>query len=332
MEMSGVSRIVASFQCNETEQLLRAESPPGEDPRYLRAVRIAVIVAVVALGCGSKKAPPPATLANLISPATTSVMRTKIDNFPILAIAKQLTDPAQTCWPDLIKKVTAAYQVLLDGDSYFIVEGDLPRADLEKCIPVTFLANPKIRDDDGMLAVESPAGTAYGAWRGNFLVVGTRAQVVAAVGEHEPAWVAKWEALLPTQPSEMAMTSIDLRYAGMMGDDVADWNLMIDKFGANPPVFSGTFTVHYQTPAAATKGLAFIKDWSTRGKFPVKIEADADIVAAFDGFAAAIGKLEPQVSGGELVLAFDSDRLGGPAFFAGVMSHFDKLSGKLPAK
>lgn len=295
-------------------------------------MRIAVIVVGV-LGCGSRKdAAPPATLAHLISPATTSVMRTKIDNFPVLAIAKQLTDPAQTCWPELIKKVTAAYQVLLDGTSYFIVEGDLPRADLEKCIPVTFLANPKIRDDDGMLAVESPVGTAYGAWRGNFLVFGTREQVVAAVGEHEPAWVAKWDKLLPTRPTEMAMASIDLRYAGMMGDDVADWNLTIDKFGANPPFLSGTFTVHYQTPAAATKGLAFIKDWSTRGKFPVQIPADADVVAAFDGFAASVGKLEPKVTGSELAMAFDSDRLGGPAFFAGVMSHFDKLSGKLPAK
>ncbi len=302
------------------------------DPRYAALVRIAVIFAVVALGCGSKKEPPPATLAHLISPATTSVMRTKIENFPVLAVAKQLTDPAQTCWPDLIKKVTAAYQVLLDGTSYFIVEGDLPRADLEKCIPVTFLANPKIRDDDGMLAVESPVGTVYGAWRGNFLVFGTREQVVATVGEHESAWVARWDALLPKQPSEMAMASIDLRYTGMMGDDVADWNLTIDKFGTNPPFLSGTFTAHYQTQAAATKGLAFIKDWSTRGKFPVKIEAEADIVAAFDSFAVQVGKLEPKVSGSELVLAFDSDRLGGPVFFAGVMSHFDKLSGKLPAK
>jgi hypothetical protein len=293
-------------------------------------VKIAVVVAVL-LGCGSKKEPP-ATLANLISPATTSVMRTKIDNFPVLAIAKQLTDSAQTCWPDLIKKVTAAYQILLDGTSYFIVEGDIPRDDLEKCIPVTFVANPKIRDDDGMLAVESPVGTVYGAWRGNFVVFGTRAQVVDATSPHDAALVAKWDKLLPNKPTEMAMASIDLRYTGMMGDDVTDWNLTFDKFGANPPYLSGTFTVHYATPAAATKGLAFIKDWSTRGKFPVQIQADADIVAAFDGFAAAVGKLEPKVTGSELVMAFDSDRLGGPAFFAGVMSHFDKLSGKLPAK
>ena len=259
-------------------------------------------------------------------------MRTKIDNFPVLAIAKQLTDPAQTCWPELVNKVTAAYQVLLDGTSYFIVEGNLPREDLEKCIPVTFLANPKIRDDDGMLAVESPAGTAYGAWRGNFLVFGTREQVVDATKPHDAAWVARWEKLLPSKPTEMAMASIDLRYAAMMGDDVADWNLTFDKFGANPPFLSGTFTVHYQTPAAATKGLAYIKDWSSRGKFPAAIEADPDIVAAFDAFAAAVGKLEPKLTGTELVMAFDSDRLGGPAFFAGVASHFDKLSTKLPAK
>lgn len=259
-------------------------------------------------------------------------MRTKITNFPVLAIAKQLTDPAQACWPALVNKVTAAYQVLLDGTSYFIVEGSLPRDELEKCIPVTFLANPKIRDDDGMLAVESPVGTVYGAWRGNFLVFGTRDQVVDATSPHDAAWIATWDKLLPSKSTEMAMASIDLRYAGLMGGDVADWNLTFDKFGANPPYLAGTFTVHYQTPAAATKGLAFIKDWSTRGKFPMQIQADPDIVAAFDGFAAAVGKLEPKLSGSELVMAFDSDRLGGPAFFAGVMRHFDKLSAKLPAK
>lgn len=258
-------------------------------------------------------------------------MRTKIENFPVLAIAKQLTDP-QPCWTELINKVTGAYQVLQGGTSYFIVEGNVPRDELEKCIPVTFLANPKIRDDDGMLAVDSPVGTAYGAWRGNFLVFGTRDQVVDATKPHDAAWVAKWEKLLPNKPTEMALTSIDLRYAGMMGNDVADWNLTIDKFGTAPPFLSGTFTVHYQTAEAATKGLAFIKDWSTRGKFPVQIPAEPDIVAAFDAFAVNVGKLEPKVAGSELVMAFDSDRLGGPAFFAGVMGHFDKLSATPPAK
>lgn len=258
-------------------------------------------------------------------------MRTKTEHFPVLAIAKQLTDPAQNCWPELLKKVTATYQVLLDGTSYFIAEGAIPREDLERCIPVTFLANPKVKDDNGMLAVESPVGSVFGAWRGNYLVFGTRDQVVDAVAEHDATWIAKWDKLLPKQPVEMGMASIDLRYAGMMGDDVTDWNLTLDKLGSNPPFLGGSFTVHYQTPAAATKGLAFIKDWSTRGKFPVAIEAPADIVAGFDAFAVQVGKLEPKVTGSELVIPFDSDRLGGQAFFAGVMSHFDKL-GNPPAK
>lgn len=259
-------------------------------------------------------------------------MRTKLEIFPVYTVTKDLVDPAQSCWPALVRKVTAAYQIMLDGNSYFIVEGDLPRADLESCIPVTFLGNPPVKDVDGMLAVQSLAGTAYAAWRGNFIVIGTRPQVVDAIATHDAAWVAKWEALLPKAPAEMAMVSIDTRYSPMMGEHVAEWAVTIDKFGTNPPFMSGSARVRYASAEAAKQGFAFIKDWSSKGKFPFAIEADADVVAAFDGFAAAVGRLEPKLTGSEVVIPFDSDRLGGAAFFAGVASHFDKLAPKPPAK
>ncbi len=295
-------------------------------------MKIALGIACVLAACGSKKPEPPATLANLISPETMSVMRTSIDNFPILGVTRTLIDPAQSCWPELVKKVTSAYQILLDGSSYFIVEGDVPRADLEKCIPVTFLASPKVRDDDGMLAVESQVGTAYAAWRGNFVVFGSRDQVVAAVAQHDAALVAKWEKLLPTKAAMMAAVSIDLRYSNLMGPGVADWSLSLDKVTKEPLFLAGKFVVHYKTPDDAAKGLAYIKDWSGKGKFPLAIEADPSIVSGFDAFAGAVGKLSPAVNGTELVMAFDSDQLGGPLFFAGVMGHMDKMSAALPKK
>ena len=176
---------------------------------------------------------------------------------------------------------------------------------------------------------ESPIGTVYAAWRGTFVVFGARKHVVAAIAEHDPSIASRWAKLLPTKPTEMSMGSIDGRYHVLMGEDVADWSFTLDKLTKEPLFLGGAISIRYKTPAAATKALADIKDWSSRGKFPAQIAADPDIVAAFDGFAAAIGKLDPKVTGNELLLTFDSDRLGGPAFVAGVAMHFDKLQGKL---
>lgn len=295
-------------------------------------MRIAIAISCVLAACGSKQSEPrPATLAQLISPDVLSVMRTSIDNFPVLAISRDLIDPAQSCWPALIAKVTTAYQVLVDGDSYFIVDGIVPRADVEKCVPVTFLASPKIKDDDGMLSIESPIGTVTAAWRGGFVVFGARRHVVAAIAEHDAATVARWEKILPASPTEMGMASVDDRYNALMGENVADWSFNLDKLTKTPLFMGGSLVIHYKTPADAAKALAYIEDWSTRGKFPLQIEVHPDVAMAFDAFAAAIGKLKKTVSGVELEMKFDSDQLGGAAFFAGVMGHFDKVQGRLPA-
>lgn len=276
--------------------------------------------------------PPPPTLAQLISDDATSVMRTTIDNFPLIAVTRSLIDPAQPCWPDLLAKVTAAYQVLLGGDAYFIVEGNLPRAEVEKCIPAVFTLGVKTRDDDGMLAVESPAGVVHAAWRGSFVVFGGRAKVVAAVGEHAATTVSRWQALAPTKPSVFAIASIDRNYTPLMGANLADWSLSVDTLTKQPLFMAGALVARYQTPADAEAARTFIREWSGRGKFPLEVSTDPEIVAAYDGFAAAIGKLQPTVAGVVLTMPFDSDQLGGPAFFEGVAAHFDKLAGKLPAK
>lgn len=273
--------------------------------------------------------PPPPTLAQLISDDATSVMRTTIDNFPLIAVTRSLIDPAQPCWPDLLAKVTAAYQVLLGGDAYFIVEGSLPRAEVENCIPAVFTLGVKTRDDDGMLALDSQAGTVHAAWRGSFIVFGARPHVVAATAGHAATTVTRWQELAPTKAGVFAIASIDRNYAPLMGANLVDWSLAVDTLTKQPLFMSGTFVARYQSPADAERARGFIQDWSGRGKFPLEVSSDPEITAAYDGFAAAIAKLQPTVEGTVLTIPFDSDRLGGPALFAGVAAHFDKLAGKL---
>ena len=296
-------------------------------------MRLAIALSCVLAACGSNKPAPPATLAHLITPEVTSVMRTSIKGFPVLAYVNQLVDPAQGCWSQLVDRVTAAYQILVPGDSYFVVEGNIPRDDLEKCVPLTFPLHPETTDDDGMLAVDfKSVGKVHAAWRGPFVVIGKRHQVVAALAEHDAATVARWEKLTPPPGGEMALASTDVSYGSLYGSDATDWFLSLDKTTREPLFMSGVFKVRYKTAADAAKAADYIKGWSRDGKFPLLVSDDPDITAAYDGFAAAIGKLTPKVTGNELVIAFDSDRLGGPLFFSGVAAHFDKLQGKLLQK
>ena len=162
------------------------------------------------------------------------------------------------------------------------------------------------------------------------MVFGSRKHVVAAMAEHAEPMVVHWTKLLAVmKPGIFAITSIDKNYTPLMGSNVTDWSLTVEKLEKTPLFLSGTFSSHYETPDAAIKALSYISDWSKRGKYPGTLATtDASIVAAFDGFAAAIGKLAPSVAGNELTIAFDSNKLGGAEFFAGVASHFDKLTPK----
>jgi len=289
------------------------------------------ILAIALVACSKKAPPPPADFENLISADTVSVMKSKLDGFFVLLYARKLMD-IQPCWNDLEKRVVAGYQMSIGNDSYFIVEGDLPREDVEKCVKVNFKIPPKVTADGDLVAFDTPGvGTVHAAWRGRYIVFGSKRLVEPAL-DAPPEVAAKWKPLLPTGPTEMAMTSIDRRVAPLIGDGLADWSLVIDKLTREPVFMSGKFTAHYATPADATKGHAYIKDWSSRGKWPIAIDAHPDILAAFDGFAATIGKLDPKVNGTELAMSFNSDQLGGPAFFAGVVANFEKLADKLPAK
>ena len=46
--------------------------------------------------------------------------------------------PDDPTFRDLVRRLAAGYQVSVQGDSYFIAEGDLPREEVLRCVPVTF--------------------------------------------------------------------------------------------------------------------------------------------------------------------------------------------------
>jgi hypothetical protein len=289
------------------------------------------LVCLALVACSKEKGPPPpSALENLISDQAIGVTRELAEGFAILGAVRDLIDKNQPCWPLLTAQLKAGYQVSLPSGSYWIAEGKLPREDVEKCVPVTFTTGAKIKDDGDLVVFETAAGKVYAAWRGGFVVFGERADVQAAIAPSAET-TARWAKLLPPLTGAVSyVLRVDNTIAPLIGDGVTTWAFTFDKVTKEPPFFAGRFVATYASPEAATTGAARVKEWSSRGKFPLALEAPQDAIDLYDRLAAAVGTMKQTVTGHQLVIAFDSDQLGGPAALTAVFQGMEAVAAKLP--
>lgn len=296
------------------------------------------VLLVVACSSQSHRAPNPTSdrdvkLEDLLSESAVGVTRETPDAFAILGAVRDLLDQSQPCWKKLTGHLVAGYQVSLPKGAYFVAEGDLPRADVEACLPQAVkLPIEKARDVGDLVAFGTPNGTVYAAWRGQFLLFGSHDEVAAAVVRSAET-AARWRPLLASVAGTPSyVLRIDNTIAPLVGESVVSYALVIDKVEPPPrSVFAGRFIVHYADAAAAAKGAALVTAWSTSGRWPFPIDGPASAVELYDRLAAAIGTMTRTQTGSELVIAFDSNKLGGPEAMSSLFQTMEHVYGELQA-
>jgi hypothetical protein len=282
------------------------------------------------LACGSKpspKAAQPVELASLISDDAVGVVRQPGKDFPVVLYTHELVvdnGEIPPCWAKLEHAITAGYQISLPVSSYFILEGELAKAEVEACVPSA--TRGMVKGDGGrdVVAFEGPAGTVYAAWRGRYVVLGNREQVDHATQAHAPDAVAHWRGVLSTPGAATTwVLRTDDAFADLLGAPTTSYLLVIDKLEPPPASFlSGRFVVHYASAQDVATGERHLKDWIARGQFPRRIAGPAEAVALFDRLAAALQRARITLDGTVLTLSFDSTMFGDmwPQFAAAIAS------------
>lgn len=263
----------------------------------------------------------------MITPDAVGVVRQPADQFAVLLYAREIATvggKVPACWSSLEHRVKAGYQVSLPVSSYFLLEGELPQAEVEDCVrsATNRLVTPAHEGD--LVAFSTPSGTVYAAWRGAYVVLGNRDQVTAAVRVHDPAVVAGWRAhVAEPGAAPVWMLRTDASFADLLGAPTTSYQLVIDKLEGPPrSELAGRFVVTYASAPDAETGERYMRDWIGRGRFPRKIAGPADAVALYDQLATALQRARMTRKGNVLELAFDTSTFGGmwPQFAAAAAS------------
>jgi hypothetical protein len=232
-----------------------------------------IFVTVALVACGGNKPvsnpaveelqlqPPDAVvLDSLISSNVVAIMKTKPEYFMALKYVEEALGPSRNpCWSALAGKLVAGYQLHVpnvDGNgqtAYFILEGDLPRAEVERCVPAaitTFAVEAK--PDGDLLAISGPDGAAtYAAWKDPFVVVGPRDLVNGALTSKP---VPRWHELLAAVPPGVPIWwgSADGLFTSLFGVVTRHYEVAFERIEAAPnPYFAGRAVATYNSAGDA---------------------------------------------------------------------------------
>lgn len=153
------------------------------------------------------------------------------------------------CFGTLRDKMAWGYQLHAGDSSYFIIEGDLPRPEVAACARRAFLL-PVTAKDEGDTVVFTYGGTdeIHAAWRGRYVVIGSREQVKRALaGEGVHDWRAHVARL-----SKVPMHSITLADYSSRLFDVPSSRLEIIATKLGEGHFDVTLQLHYDRKADAS--------------------------------------------------------------------------------
>ena len=222
---------------------------------------------------------------------------------PTIAMVSDLGAEKAPCWTSLVEKVTGSFsfQDTSRELTVIILEGHLPRAEVESCVPEAMKSTPLpvTVERDGELSVfAGEMGKVYAAWHDDLVFISTKAGIDAVLtGPRSKEPWADRLAQLPKAP--MVSTSIDPAATKLLGLPSSGYDLVI----TDPGQGKGTLIVRFGSPsdaAAAAKQVAenTIK-WpptppqqlgETLAKLPMKvrganleIEFDRQAFGAMDG-------------------------------------------------
>jgi hypothetical protein len=282
--------------------------------------RILVTVALVACG-GTKPVSNPAAeelqlqppdavvLDSLISSNVVAILKTKPDHFASLKYLQPMLGPrTPPCWSALEAKLVASYELHVpnvDGKgrtTYWILEGDLPRAEVERCVPPAIRAWAVDMQADGdLLSFSVPDGTRlYAAWKPPFVVVGPRDLVNGALSSRPvPRWHDLLGAVPPTVPVWWA--SDDGLFSDLLGVSTKHYAVAIERLELAPNrYFAGRATVTYHSAGDAAIAARRIK----QGEVQLAFRVTPDILESFKRFKV-------KQTGAVVEIGFDLGMFGG---------------------
>lgn len=278
-----------------------------------------LLVPSFSAACGGNAKPAattqPADLASLISDDAVGVVRQPAEQFPVLVysrdIAKSDEGIVAPCWTSLEQRVTAGYQISLPAGSYFVLEGDLPRTEVESCMESATAGLVTSDKAPSVAGFETPSGTVFAAWRSPYVVLGTRAQVDAAIKPHAADKLARWGTLFTaTQAAPVWMLRTDRAFDDLLGAPTTSFLLILDKLEPSTSFLAGRIIVRYASEDDAAAGERFVKAWIAAGKFPRAIPGPSEVVALYDQLAGALQRVRLTRTNGTLEVTFDSTMFG----------------------
>jgi hypothetical protein len=292
-----------------------AAPPHGHRARCRRGVPSLALCAALTACSGKSSAPPPAdpaapaapaqadaaTFEALLPASTRSITRWQGDTFVILQYLEGLGTSSSECWQALKRKVVSTYQVQLwRNASFFVVAGDLPLDEVERCARTALsLLPPAETRREGELTVMSwrDFGEVVGLRRGRYLVAGARAEVQEALAgpRAEPGWAAR---LAGSPGAAVDIEVRDYLFENLLGEPNHSWAIIFESFpttpGTDPKEFRGRVTVHYARPEEAARAAARL----ARDELGFRVDLPASM-------SAALRKIQIAAEGADLVLRFD---------------------------
>jgi len=194
-------------------------------------------------------------VASFITPEVTGVIRTSGKNNLLASEFAALMPPPPDCWTKLTDAIGAAYQLEISPvrtsyRSYYLIEGALPRDEVEACLKAAFAdLSPVTAERDGELGVFHLGAdvTVYAAWRGSIVIAGSKELVTRALRAGTPEVARTWRERLSQMPTgPMAMWRADVLLASLSGASPTNYIVTIDRIARAPRAFiSGRILARY---------------------------------------------------------------------------------------
>jgi hypothetical protein len=254
---------------------------------------------------------------------------------PHIALLHRSLPYYTTCWQALERKVESGYVVWSGQRGLNIVEGDFSRKQTIDCVERTLVRNRFLRNDvfqDGELDVFDfgVLGTVYVAWRGRFVLLGSREQVVTAMKSLGPNrdWQMRLRNL--SKVTMMANVSVDATMSNVLDVPTQSYELVLDgsfrgraRIPSNdawpdlsgatveitsaaaigidkPAATSGFMTMHYASPRDAQRAAQHFA--AKNFNLPFELEPT---------LATTLAALPQQIDGSTLTIRFDMKSFAG---------------------
>ena len=219
------------------------------------AMRLVALVVLAACGKSAPSGPGATTSQQRIARHVPDVVATVTQYTgmdPTIAMVAGFGAAQAPCWSALVAKVKGSY-AFQDASrelSVIILEGDLPRAEVEQCLPEALKSSPFPitieKDGENAVFVAGEMGKVYATWRDGFLFASTKEGIEAVMTG--PRSKEPWPQRLARLPkAQMISASIDPVVGKLFGFSSPGYDLVVDDMEKG----RGKVFVSFGSPADA---------------------------------------------------------------------------------